>query len=143
MVKKYYKVVSVDDNGNLLSSLNSFRTPYYPKEWYNKYKKWIIPYTIGKWTYPVDGTRLFAFSNLEAANSFSEHMNDLFIYECEVINPRKNPKIAFKFNDIDKYWDSRLKHKKLPKMEFKGYYFSIDSVSCSAIKLLKKIPKNE
>ena len=70
MKKKYYKVVSVNDKKQALTS--------YIFDCFNK-----VTYKVGEWVDAPDNSRLFVFDSLESAMAFA--WNDQQIYECEIV----------------------------------------------------------
>lgn len=126
-MKKYYKVVYKESNGDLVS-VN--RNTLFPEEYRVSYK-------LNEWASPtIEGTRLYCFKNLKDATFFAESSHGRYVYECEVLHPRKTISIAHG-DSVEEYWTHRLKKEK--------YGFGIltsaprGTYSCSKIKLIKKV----
>lgn len=126
-MKKYYKVVYRENNGDLVS-VN--RNILFPEE----YK---VFYKINEWVSPaITGTRLYCFSKPSDAIFFADSSHGRLVYECEVLYPRKTMSIAYG-DSVEEYWTRRFKKEK--------YGFGIltnpprGTYSCSKIKLLERV----
>lgn len=107
-----------------------------------------VYYKQGEWVFPkLEGTKLMVFDSL--INAKKSALSPIYIYECEVINPRK---IGFFIRGI---WNSsvmspevliRLKMKKNKKKyiyEDDRKHIPIGTIFCDAVKLTKLIERND
>ena len=131
----YYKCVTIDlrsSNANYVqTSLKEFE------------KFLVIQYKIGEFVKPViKGTQLFVFNSwLDASAFWSDQIVSgkfVDIYECEVKNPKKNPKIYTYFRDAIQILKQKKNKKKLPSTPDYSSYREM-SIGCDEVKLLRKI----
>ncbi len=104
-----------------------------------------VQYQLGQFVDAPEGTRLFVFSNIEAARDF-RGTNEV-IYECEVKGNTKFVPCERSY-DIKKYWEIFCKLKKsrkgIHKEAFKGIHLSPDfeegvCLLVKSVKLLRKV----
>jgi hypothetical protein len=134
MRKKYYKVLSVGRNGELLSA--RCRLPGY----------YTVPYKVNEWTTAPDNTRLFVFDNFDDAKRFSTYYE--VIYECEIIGGIEGFGLS-DFTKIKEFWEiinTELKKKK--KIDFVQImidnnlrWSTFDAVLAKKVKLIKKVKR--
>lgn len=145
MSKKYYKVLYIDQLGNLTSCIKN--PSFFGGQ---KFKdKYSLEYRIGEWTKPkVEKTDLMCFSDLRSAhnfvirNFFTSRFNHVCIYECKVRSPRQQGL----YTPLDTYsleWKIQQlikarRHKKKIRNQLQVCPHS-NTVFCSAIKLTDRV----
>jgi len=110
---------------------------------YDLLQKICLKYSVDEWTEPkIQYSKLFVFSNFEAAKKFAHMYSCTAIYSCYVRNPFRLkgiiPLCSLNLCNVKQMWKNRQNKKKyithgviedLPKC----------TIGCDAVKLIKKV----
>lgn len=106
----------------------------------------VIQYKIGEFVKPlIKGTRLFVFDSLDNVKLFvgdqiESENRKIRIFECEVKNPKSNPKLYRFFSDAINVLKKKKSKKKIPKIyEYNYSMYRNISIGCSEVKLTTEI----
>ena len=130
MERKFYKVVAVRGRKQKVSSIYGYLA---------NDTDLVVIYRLNRWSYPtIEGSRLFVFSSLVAANDFRSSTQRIF--ECGVKDPVDCAfllDLPMSMDQIKKWW----RGKDLPSSFFKDA--PRKTVTVSAVKLLKDVTPSD
>lgn len=97
-------------------------------------KRLMKEYRVGRWTFPMPKTKLFAFANIKEAREYLEIKNNAFLYCAEAENVESNGWIDYQIDMLEVVQDLFARH----RMHKPAPRWS-SAVVCDAIRLIKRI----
>ena len=141
-----------DPSGKIITAYKVVRSQFHYQNNYNKrdvfksaridaYKfgeKWSLDYQVDKWTYPkVKYSKILVFQDRKSATKFCDKYDHEYIYECQVLNPKRSGPLSRFGHQFDTIWKQYKRKQKYTHLQYRNV--PTGTLWCDAVKLTRQI----